>query len=136
MAERTVIITGLTRTITSPHLSEILGTFGTVESANISYDNVTKLSLGRASIIMSDEATAKRVVAVMQNGQIDGKFITGLWQVNINPQLIIPAAIQADIKPRKRDEGRRARSRSRSTRRRKSVSRSRSRSRSHDRRRR
>jgi RNA-binding protein with serine-rich domain 1 len=73
-----VEVAKLTRNVTRQHLVEIFTEFGEVKDALLRYDPMANISLCSAQVQFATHDMAKKAVADMDNGQIDGVRVSVL----------------------------------------------------------
>ncbi|KAL4788985.1 hypothetical protein BDV19DRAFT_41414 [Aspergillus venezuelensis] len=70
-----IIIEKLTKNVTEPHLLEIFGDFGEIQSVDLPMNHAFMTNRGTAYILYSDPADAEAAIAHMHEAQLDGAVL-------------------------------------------------------------
>ncbi|KAL4915147.1 hypothetical protein BDW62DRAFT_212879 [Aspergillus aurantiobrunneus] len=71
-----IVVEKLTKNVTEPHLVEIFGTFGEIQSVDLPMNQAFLTNRGTAYILYHDPADAEAAIAHMHEAQLDGEVLS------------------------------------------------------------
>ncbi|KAI9013990.1 hypothetical protein CLU79DRAFT_382588 [Phycomyces nitens] len=71
-----VLVTNLTRNVTSEHVREIFSQYGTIVELDFPFNKRLNANSGKAYVYYETDEEAKKAISHMDGGQLDGKHLT------------------------------------------------------------